>query len=92
MKSYSTDLVNVVLTSAMFWAFGFRTVFECGYSQVQKVSQYYCKVFLAELVENNPECTYDVDKPDVFPEACSEVMARVPAFAEPLRKVGERLS
>ena len=51
VKDNNTDVVNLFLGWAVFWAYGFRTVFQCGYTSIQEPSEFYCNQFINEIEE-----------------------------------------
>jgi hypothetical protein len=80
VKDNNTDLVNLILGWVVFWVYGFRTVFTCGYTHIQTVSRFYCDKFIDELAANT-ECDLSSDTSFNCPE-----WENIPRFGEPYTK------
>merc|ERR1712032_622034 len=57
LKNRVTDTFNLILSHILFWVFGFRTIYMCGYTQIFTMSRWFCKqrvefLDLAKDVEN----------------------------------------
>ena len=74
VKDNNTDVVNLVLGWAVFWIYGFRTLFFCGYTSTQTLSQYYCDEMFTALSACAPG--------DAISDSCTAAIESTPKFAQ----------
>lgn len=43
LKFKGADTFNLILSHVLFWVFGFRTMYTCGYSGIYAMSHWMCK-------------------------------------------------
>ena len=43
LKNRVTDTFNLLLSHILFWVFGFRTIYMCGYTTIFTMSHWFCK-------------------------------------------------
>ena len=84
VKDNTTDLVNLILGWAVFWCYGFRLVYTCGYTTTRTVSRYYCEQFYQALSEaTGSTCSISLaDGLPTWSTECETQFQNTPAFSE----------
>ena len=79
VKDNMTDVVNLFLGWAVFWCYGFRLIYWCGYTSTQTVSRFFCGQFYNDISQLS--ACEGVGFGEPWLPSCDSAWREVPAYA-----------